>query len=227
MEMTIEEKISNAVHWWTCENQLVSESCRSAIPWIFKTSDALYGSVKHLFVQDNPLNVGTYSMGGQKSMIIMLPVSPAAYFHLRGILAMTADLYRITDSLMKSGNVANAKFYLNKIKKGANKFRDIRNFFEHIDDRLINLDKHGVSGHTTTSCGITYEKEAKDCFHLVYDGLSFHFTDEQKAKERSFTFSDFIPIFEGLEGLYYEVTSHKIHKENYPSFEQFINYQTL
>jgi len=224
--MELEMELGIATHWWTAENNSVSRSAVNTIPWIFKTGDALYGSVKHLFPQGDPAKAGI-AMSGEKNLIINLPIPPAGYFHLRGILAMTADLYRITNALLNTGDTANAESYLKKVRKGANKFRDLRNFFEHIDDRLINLDKHGISGQTNTNCGIDYALGTKDCFHLVYDGVSFHFTDEKRAKERSFTFSDFKPIFEGLEGLYNEITSHKIHSKKYPDFNEFINYKEL
>ncbi|MEH6962872.1 hypothetical protein V7079_17840 [Priestia megaterium] len=172
--MMLENEIGSAVHWWTVENQSVDRVFVNTVPWIFKTGDALYGSVKHLIPQEEPQKMGMM-MSGQRNVIINLPITPPSYFHLRGILAMTADLYRITDALLKSTSVVNAESHLKKIKKGSNKFRDLRNFFEHIDDRLINLDKHGVSGEINTNCGIDYLEDTQGCFHLLYDGtLSFY-----------------------------------------------------
>lgn len=96
---------------------------------------------------------------------------------------MTADMYRITTAIVKNTETGDLKPHLNKIKRSSNKYRDLRNFFEHIDDRLTDFNKHGISGETNTNCGIYYQENAKECFHLVFDGSSFHFSDEKNQKK--------------------------------------------
>ncbi|MGW6663068.1 hypothetical protein [Peribacillus sp. NPDC055009] len=224
----LEEKLGTAMHWWRFENK-VSDSMLINVDWVFKAGVALYQSIGVLASEKNEISkrIMRGTSGGTKQVVIQLPLNPAEYFHLRGILAMTADMYRITSAIVKNSETGDLKSHLNKIKRSSNKFRDLRNFFEHIDDRLTDFNKHGISGETETNCGISYTESAKDCFHLVFDGFSFHFSDEKKSKERSFTVNDFIPIFEGLEGLYDVLTSHKIQAQNYPHFSSYCNYKAL
>ncbi|MES1038943.1 hypothetical protein [Peribacillus simplex] len=224
----LEEKLGIAMHWWKFENR-VSDSMLINVDWIFKAGEALYQSIGILASEKNKGNTKMFkgTSSGTNQVMIHLPLNPAKYFHLRGILAMTADMYRITSAIVKNSETGDLKPHLNKIKRSSNKFRDLRNFFEHIDDRLTDFNEHGISGETETNCGISYTESAKDCFHLVFDGSSFHFSDEKKSKERSFTVNDFIPIFEGLEGLYNVLTSHKMHSQVYPPFSSYCNYKAL
>ncbi|WP_158738617.1 hypothetical protein [Alteribacillus sp. YIM 98480] len=223
----LEQNVNLAIHWWENENLNSSNNnnIKTTIPWLFKTGGALFKSIRYLTTGEIE-NVTSIQMAGENNVVINLEISPSEYFQLRGILAMTADLYRISTALGKQ-DTGKLKTHLNKVKRYSNKFRDLRNFFEHIDSRLINLDQHGISGETTTDCGIHYSPDTKNCFHLVFDGTSFHFSDEKKAKKRSFTTKNFIPIFEGLEGLYDEITSHKIHETKYPRFTDYYNYNNL
>ncbi|CAN7409417.1 hypothetical protein LJR015_004007 [Peribacillus frigoritolerans] len=220
----LEDNIRSAIHWWRAENDLSSST--TTISWVFKTGEALYQAIEVLATGIKKESLGMM-MGGSRNFVINLRLTPAEYFHLRGILAMTADMYRITTAIVNNTETGALKPHLNKIKRSSNKFRDLRNFFEHIDDRLINLNEHGISGETNTNCGISYQENTVDCFHLVFDGTSFHFSDEKKAKERSFTVNDFTPIFEGLEGLYNVLTSHKTFSEDYPPFSSYCNFKNL
>jgi hypothetical protein len=70
--------------------------------------------------------------------------------------------------------------FINQMYDHANKFREVRNFFTHLDEVLTNMDKYGITGAVKTNCNITYTANAKSCVHLVWHKNVFHFVYQKK-----------------------------------------------
>jgi hypothetical protein len=121
--------------------------------------------------------------------------------------------------LLDIGNLMELESPIKQLSENAGQFRDIRNFFTHLDKVLSEPDKHGVTGATHTNCGIVYTDTARGCRHLVLAGDKIHFTyrrnkwDVNIAKEVDIGKSAFNGIFESARLIYAELTSHKIHAQ--------------
>jgi hypothetical protein len=107
------------------------------------------------------------------------------------------------------------------LSQTANKFRDIRNFFAHLNDMLLKPSER-IAGACQTDCGIEYGDAAKECFHLVLVENSIHFSHRGKAKQVDVGKWAFNDIFESARLIYAEVTSHKLHSNifHYPLSNQ-------
>ena len=88
----------------------------------------------------------------------------------------------------------------------ARKSGDIRNFFTHLDERISNLEKHGIDGETNTNCGIRYNSAARNCFHFVIGKGEIHFSDNKEPKEIDVSKSAFDSIFIEARKLYAKLT---------------------
>ena len=101
-----------------------------------------------------------------------------------------------------------------------NKFRKLRNFFAHFDERITNLDRHGITGAKNTECGITYTEQTVGCFHMAMTGNTFHFCSDGNAEAIEVGRDNFVEIINAVESIYSEITSHKLHgnTSQYPAF---------
>ena len=155
--------------------------------------------------------------GGTNSLVISFDIGPEALFALRGAVGLSGDAYCLVRRLQAS-KIERLNQPLAEMATALEKFRDLRNFFSHLDDRLAHLDRHGITGTVSAGCGIEYEN-AKGCFHLVLMGNRIHFTSSGVALEVDVSKVAVLNMLRSARLLYAEITSHKIHKQNYPGPE--------
>lgn len=180
------------------------------VPFLFEVVEALYletkklplhsqkGSVKQEIDKDYVLTIGMF-----------LPA--ADYGTLRTLLSLCGDIYNITSLLLnaKNGSLMELREYIQSLDDYANKFKDARDFFTHLDEVLSKMDKHGITGSLSTNCGITYGKNAKGCVHLIWDGNNtIHFTFRKKVQQITIEGEEFKPVFDYTRAIYSELISH-------------------
>lgn len=70
--------------------------------------------------------------------------------------------------------------YIHQLFYEANRFREIRNFFTHLDEVFTNMDRHGMTGALKTNCGIEYLPIQKDV--CILSGITIQSTLPIKEK---------------------------------------------
>jgi len=98
-------------------------------------------------------------------------VDPSDYDKVRFVLSLISDVYN-SIKVLKEKNLPIISNIIENLYDLTDQFRDIRNFFTHLDERLSDLQKHGVDGPCQTNCGITLQNSAKNNFHLVLEKKS-------------------------------------------------------
>src|SRR5919199_2572223 len=91
------------------------------------------------------------------------------------ILSLVGDMYNPLQILNKNDHLAELTPFINEFLWRTDKFRNVRNFFTHLDEVLTDMAKRGVNGPANTNCGIEYTKAAKGCVHLVWQQYVLHF----------------------------------------------------
>ncbi|MFB8328074.1 hypothetical protein ACWGJ1_10640 [Bacillus wiedmannii] len=218
----ISNELKDATHWWFVERRKDSfnESMYTLLPFIFQSLDALYITTRDIPTEWTKNKSLRGRVSGNRSKKIILPNSALDYIKLRSSLSFVSDLHLLLKALIKEGNLMELEEPIKHLYNEVDKFRDVRNFFTHLDDRLLNFEKHGVSGKTTTNCGIEYGEDAVDCFHLVLLGNKIHFTEYKKSLEAEVGRDAFNAIFRSCSGIYEVLTNHRIHATNYKSFKE-------
>ncbi len=198
--------IDEPIHWWCSErSDGLDPHMYYILPWIFTTLESLYIMIPK-FSREWQGRVST-KVDGIHTMIINIDLSSEDYAVLRAIISLVGDLYNLIESI-KCGNMMELRHPLTELYNAANKFRDIRNFFTHIDDRIKNLDKHGITGARKTTC-IEYGTNTKGCFHIIFSGQKIYFSDDGRDKETDFSNSAFEEIFNAARSLHGELIKHK------------------
>ncbi len=214
----INDDVETAVHWWFAErNSICSPRIRYLIPEIIKNVQSLYYGLGNF---DNPLNPNiSFSIhsDGKNCYYFNLPITPQKYFYLRGVIALLSDIYFLAEILINDNNLQELEKPLKNLYAETNKFREARNFFTHLNERLSNTTKHGITGELSTNCGINYGSSAIGCFHLILIGNILHFTNYGKAEEIDLSRESFEPIFEATKEIYKVITSHSVHEHSYES----------
>jgi len=148
----------------------------SIMPLLFLSLDYLYIETRNI-----PSQWGTVipkriiKMRGTDNFITANFPSSDNYLRLRGILSFTRDVYSSTKAL-KSRDLFELSPLVKKLYDSSNKFREIRNYFTHLDEVLSNPSKHWITGSTYTSPVIEYVDTAVDCGHLIFSGNKIYFT---------------------------------------------------
>ena len=215
----ISDVIRTAVHWWCAErsNLGTDHPIRSILPFVFQTLDSLYIATRGIPSPWTNIIPAGVKMGGTNNFIIDIPLSPKDYALLRAVLSLTSDLYSLLTPLKKTGNLMELSSPLLQLHRNTKQFKDVRDFFTHLDERLSKLSVHGITGATKTNCGVEYTDTAQECFHLRLIGDKIHFTSYRKAMEVDVGKSAFDFIFESARLIYSKIISHKIHKGDYES----------
>ncbi|MDZ4649878.1 hypothetical protein ORM67_04575 [Bacillus cereus] len=217
----ISKELESATHWWLFERrESFNESMYTVLPFIFQSLDALYITTRNIPTKWTKNELLRGSVNGTRSKKIILPDSAEDYIILRSSLSFVSDLHLLLKALIKKGNLMELEEPITHLYDEINKFRDVRNFFTHLDDRLLGLENHGISGKTTTNCGIEYGEDAVDCLHLVVLGNKIHFTQYKKSLEAEVGRDAFNAIFRSCKGIYEVLINHRIHATNYKSFKE-------
>ncbi|WP_242316595.1 hypothetical protein [Bacillus cereus group sp. BfR-BA-01489] len=216
----ISKELESARHWWFFERrERFNESMYKVLPFIFQSLDALYITTRNIPEKWTKNELLHGSVHGTRSQKIILP-DAIDYIVLRSSLSFVSDLHLLLKALIKEGNLMELEEPITHLFNEIKKFRNVRNFFTHLDDRLLDVGNHGISGKTTTNCGIEYGEDAVDCLHLVVLGNKIHFTQHKKSLEAEIGRDAFNAIFRSCKGIYEVLINHKIHATNYKSFKE-------
>jgi hypothetical protein len=224
-----ETKLNEAIHWWEAERISSSNGKITAtegekrnlhrikiiLPFVFQTLDSLYITTRKI---PSPWSNSTgvpATIGGTNNIIINLDISPESLALLRAILSLVSDIYYMCKSLTNICNLLELKTPIEQLCESTDKFRDIRNFFTHLDERLCNLDTHGITGAIKTNCNIEYTTSAKGNLHLILAGDKIYFSDKGEPKEVDISKAAFDYIFINARYVYAELISHKVHAQIY------------
>jgi len=206
--MSVCDEAKIAISFWCQGRQhIVSDSVGRILDFVFFTLDALYDVTRKL-----PPKTKTYEDVPLENVlhfyVIGLPKLDY-YSDIRLTLSLVSDLYFLLEGILKQGNLMEIQPILLQMKNESRKFDDIRNFYTHLDERVIDLKKHGIDGTVDTNCGIKYVNVEK-CFHLVVGQGEIHFSDDKKPKEIDVSKSAFDPIFIEARKLFVELTNNKL-----------------
>lgn len=212
----VTKEIQSAIHWWSAERYgSLNPNIRTVLPFAFQTLDSLYLATRNFPTKWTNSEPMTIQVGGERNLVITLPLSPEGYILVRSVLSFTSDIYFLMEALIKTGNLMELDFAIKELHREADKFREIRNFYTHLNERITNLDAHGISGEHDTKCGIKYTDSSQDNFHLVISDDKIHFSQFKMACEKEIGRNAFNEIFIHARSIYEIVTNHKIHATSY------------
>jgi len=218
--MFVSEHISQAAHWWRAEND-VDDEVYSLLLFLFRNLDALYVTVSNFPKKWAPDETTNICSSGTHGMYLDIPLAPGRFAILRSAISLSGDIFCIVKRLSNL-NIGNISDSVIEFGDYLDEFRELRNFFAHLDDRLADLDHHGITGEHDTNCGIRYTKNSKGCFHMLIIGNTLHFSSEGVPMEIDLGKPRFNRILELSKNIYIILTSHDLHKEtsNYPDVHE-------
>lgn len=132
--------------------------------------------------------------------------NPHKFSQFRAAISLTGDIYNCLDAVLQH-DLYDLKPKIQKLYEETNKFREVRNFFTHLDDVLKNLKSQGIDGPLKTEFGVEYTESAKNRFHLVIHQETIYFTRKKKAEKMYVGKSAFVPIFDAAREVYRELLS--------------------
>lgn len=227
------QDIWQAVHWWCSEREALRgqgvpareyilaslNMVRRIVPFLYQAIDSLYIATRGIPSPWTSSRGLSLRSAGTRGLYINEDLSPEKYLLLRTVIGLASDVYFGALTLKERGNLKELEHPVERLYQSANRFRDVRNFFTHLDGVLSKPDRHGISGAFRTSCGIEYTDRARECEHFVLVGDRLHFTyrrnkrDMSPAKELDVGKSAFNCVFEAARLMYAELTSHKLHAD--------------
>jgi hypothetical protein len=85
--------------------------------------------------------------------------SNADYANFRAVLSLISDVYYMLEPIKSErNNLMELRPFINQLWNATHRFRNIRDFFSHLDQTLGDLDEFGITGPMETNCGIEYTK---------------------------------------------------------------------
>lgn len=184
------------------------------IPFLFDVLNSLYIETRKLPLLQAVSGIQSKQVKEDYLITIGIHLPPEDYATLRVILSLMGDVYNLLTPLTKLSQrqLMELSPFIHNLYAEANKFREVRNCFTHLDEVLTDMDKHGVTGPVKTNSGIDYLPSAKGCVHLKWNNNVIHFTWQGNAKEMTIDQSTFIPLFQEATKMYSELISHQIHE---------------
>jgi hypothetical protein len=125
-------------------------------------------------------------------------LQPSEYSKLRNILSLAGDFYNITTSILKHRDgLLDLLPYIENLLKVSNSYRETRNFFTHLDEVLLKMNRHGITGPCKLESGIEYAADSVSNIHLIWDRYHeiVYFTYQKKEYSVKITKENFVPIF--------------------------------
>lgn len=170
----------------------------------------------------------------KRLVLVVNPLTAKDFFRLRGTVALVGDITHIVDQLRRLGESLDGGRDNELIKTldchsaKLEKYRYVRNFFVHLDNRMgEGMKIHGVTGELEIpELGLKFSKDAEECFYLGFaaDGtVCFH--DKHKRGARAcpksvcFSRQGMSDVFDLVKDLYDLVTSRSVHAQSYPPGE--------
>ncbi|MGA9171073.1 MAG: hypothetical protein WBZ20_13125 [Nitrososphaeraceae archaeon] len=205
------EVLRAANQWWIeRQSKGAHHFILRIMPFLFEVIESLYLGTRKLPLHS--VSVVTHKqVAGDYEINFGIFLELNEYSTLRVILSLMGDIYNLLTPLIKSdpATLMELSSPVQQLYSCADKFREVRNCFTHLDEVLTNMDKHGITGAAKTNCGIEYTSSAKGCVHLIWQNNVIHFTYKGKVEEITVDKSTFDPVFQFAKQIYSELISHK------------------
>jgi hypothetical protein len=152
--------VLTATNFWWAERK-----DRGAHHFILRIMPLLFQTLQSLFIEARKLPLHSVSgatpehVNGEYVITYGIFLTPNDYATLRSILSLMGDVHNLLYSLNNIGKeeLMELSSFVPKLFGHANKFRQIRNFFTHLDQILTTkMDENGITGSKSTNCGIEY-----------------------------------------------------------------------
>lgn len=190
-----------AAPYWFKENGISYTRLELVFFLLFYSLSALHLARMKLSLRSVGSKVQWPPITTNKSVIFSMFATSNNYANFRSMLALTSDIYYMLKPIEKY-NLKELTPKIKNLKKEADKFGPLRNFFTHFDNVIKDPQRHGVNGPCKTNCGIEYAANTENGFHLVLDNETFYFTYNNKAQEIYFGKSAFDNIFQVAREIY-------------------------
>ena len=206
----------NATNLWWKENKSRDPHhfIVRLLPFLFDTLDALYFVTRSLPLQPMVGGMTGIQLTSPYSLTIGISLEPKDHVTLRSTLSLTGDIYNISYVLIKNKHLLELEKPLNDLFNVANKFRNARDFFTHIEQMMTDMKGNGISGPVASKSNLRYTNTAKSCVHLIWHDNKMYYTKGTKDLQTRIDREAFNPIFEQAEKIYEIITSHKINSQN-------------
>jgi hypothetical protein len=215
--------LHSAIHWWAAEHddEGIDGNVSGLLFFLFQLLETLHYAAGEFPSQWAPVQHAGVSQGGRHGLTINLEIGPKDFHAFRAAVGVVGDMYCIAKRL-EAARTADAAPVILRLREALEPFRELRNFFAHLDDHVTNLDQHGITGELQTPVGIHYPPESIGNFHLVISGNTVNFTRNAKAHHVVLDRQSLGTVFVAGRDLYSLITSHKIHATTYaPAEEKF------
>lgn len=196
--MVAAEVLQNTYRWYLLNKKNgASDHILKTVPFLFLALDSLYYEIQKLPLRSMG---GTQSKRIESSNVFTLGIflQPSEYSKLRNILSLAGDIYNISESTLESKEgLLDLLPLIENLFKTSNSFREIRNFYTHLSEALVDMKKHGISGPCKLESGIEYGEDSKENIHLIWNRYNETLSFSYQKKEYSIKINKetFIPIF--------------------------------
>ncbi len=243
----IPTRIMERIHWWFAENYSYNNQegivglyeneirvrrnkisqIRVLINQSFYLASCLYQIIRDKgFSMRKNSTPGNLVGNGKNPTYFINQIEPLEFAKLRSIIALSCDITYIMNQVKSLCLEIDIQTIYNIIESSyhiLNDYREVRNFFTHINSRLgIDRCLHGVSGELDIpGIGLRFGPETECAFYLGYNGDRIYFHDaqtkNQPASPKIVSFereslNEFFNLFRNLYGLF---ISHSIHAEEF------------
>ena len=150
-------EIGIAAHWW-CSGRKnlkhVHSDTTMILRLLFKTLFSYAYLLRQVPAQWN--NKKTYSgftYGGKNSIVFDLDLSTSHYTALRALLALLGDMHNLLATLQKL-SLQELERPIDRALNSVDQYRNARNFFTHIDERISGTNRDGFRKHGVSRSGM-------------------------------------------------------------------------
>lgn len=211
-----------AYHWWAYEagarERPEERHVVGLLKFLFDTLDALWAIARTLPENLAPPAQEGMVMAGVENVMVDIPVAPNAWAAVRSAISLSGDAFCIAKRL-EGTSVPTLRDAVRELLTELTAQRDFRNFLAHLDERMTDLETHGITGDAETRVGLRYEG-ARACFHLIVRSNEVSFSSRGRVCSVGIGKADFGRLLAAARPLYRLLCSHRIHAANYPPAEE-------
>lgn len=181
------------------------------MPLMFRTLDALY-----LETAKNLPIVGKSGANKNKTkdkpdvFTFGLILEPAEYRTLRSILALAGDLALVSEMLKSRKQPPDVGHFIKPLNERAEKFRDARNFFSHMEEALRDYSTHAAPVPFTLDCGVKFGRNAKNNIYMIWENGTLYFSYDHKHCKVDVDKPEFNEIFSLARQLYARIIDNPL-----------------
>lgn len=183
---------------------------------LFTTLDTLYWVSRRLPPHWAASKQNVRVCGGGYNVFVCLPLPPTEYGTVRAVISLSGDAEMILRTILGKYQPSGLEPSLQQLRASLSDFREIRNFFAHLDERLENPEHHGITGAAATDCGIQYGAGTRGNFHLVLCDDALHFSDHGIPKKVNVAKGSVAPVFDAVRAVYAALVALQPDPANFP-----------